>query len=100
MNPSEIRDMNWQQIQDALTGARQSVYNALAATGPCTTLQLAERSGISAFTVRPRVTELCEMCLAECVGKDGREGIYQAVPVFAARNNHAARQQPRQLDLL
>jgi predicted ArsR family transcriptional regulator len=100
MTPADIRDMNWKQIEDSLTGVRQSVYNALAATGPCTTLQLADRSGISPFTVRPRVTELCELGLAECVGKDGREGLYRAVPMFAAWHNHEARRQPRQLDLL
>jgi predicted transcriptional regulator len=100
MNPSEIRDMNWQQIQDALTGARQSVYNALAATGPCTTLQLAERSGISAFTVRPRVTELFELGLAKLVGKEGREGIYQAVDLDKARAEHARSRLPTQQTFL
>lgn len=99
MNPADIRDMNWQQIQDALTGVRQSVYNALTSLGPCTTLSLAQRSGISPFTVRPRVTELCELGLAACVGKDGREGIYQATPLYVAQQNHTARQQPSQLDM-
>jgi len=98
--PADIRNANWSEIQQCLAGARLAVHNALSVIGPCTTMTLAEKSGISAFTVRPRVTELCELGFAELSGKQGREGIYRAVTPQAAALNHARQQFPKQLDLL
>jgi hypothetical protein len=98
--PTDIRNANWDEIRDCLAGVRLAVHNALSVLGPCTTMALAEKSGITPFTVRPRVTELCELGFAELCGRDGREGIYRAIPPHVAAANHASIQHPCQLNLL
>jgi hypothetical protein len=40
--------------------------------------------GLDLLTVRPRVTELCEMCLAKCIRRDGHDGVYEGVPMAEA----------------
>lgn len=89
----QIRNANWQQIQDHLAGDRQRVWHMLRRLGPCSTQSLAERSGFSILSVRPRVTELAILGLAELVGTEGRHGIYRGVPVSEARAEHIRRQQ-------
>lgn len=81
MNPEDIRDMNWDEMAGHLSGLREKVYNALAKHGPCTTCELAGASGISLLTVRPRMTELCQLGFADCTGKTSHDGVYVAVPV-------------------
>jgi sugar-specific transcriptional regulator TrmB len=79
MNATDIRNDNWQEMRDGLTGLREAVYLALAKHGPCTTMQLAERANLSPWNVRPRVCELGEMGLVEVTGRSGRQGIYRAI---------------------
>lgn len=83
MNPSDVRDGNWDRLQERLTKMGREVYEALLVWGPCTTRELAERAELDLLTVRPRVTELCQAGLAECVRLDeeerrAREGVYRA----------------------
>jgi hypothetical protein len=91
MKAIDYRNETWRQVLERGEGLRAAVYEALRAHGPCTTRQLAERSGIDPFSVRPRVTELVQLGFAECVGAKeclgctrqgvapGREGVYAAV---------------------
>ncbi len=102
--PADIRDANFKEIATRLTGSRLAVHRALLLYGPCTTMALAARAGISIFNVRPRVTELCELGLAELHGTAAREGIYRAITCEEAQRRHAdecaANPQACQLDLL
>jgi hypothetical protein len=101
MSPSAIRDLNWQQLSEHVHGLRQSVYEALRQHGPCTTRQLAAKSGLDILSVRPRVTELCEMGFAVleenphsalCTPHSPREGIYRACSYQEAAAAHGQRQ--------
>jgi DNA-binding IclR family transcriptional regulator len=83
--PTQIRDDVFAALEPALVGLRLDVFAALQAHGPCTTRQLAEKTGISILTVRPRVHELVDLGLAECSGRDGREGVYRALTIDEAR---------------
>lgn len=77
MNPTQIRNESFVTLRDSLNAMRREVLVALAQHGPCTTRQLAERSGRDILTVRPRVTELCELGLVLMDGRAGHEGIYR-----------------------
>jgi DNA-binding IclR family transcriptional regulator len=76
MKPATIRDLNWQQLHERVRGLRLAVLEALRMAGPCTTRELAARSGLDLLTVRPRVTELEQLGFVECIG-GGSEGIYR-----------------------
>jgi len=93
MKSTDYRDMTWQEVRGHLVEDRLKVYDSLCVWGPCTTRQLAGFVNMDLLTVRPRVTELCQMGLAvemdvapERRRADGamREGYYKAVPVGEA----------------
>lgn len=81
MKPVDCRNETWESLQTRLDHSRATVWRALLAHGPATTRELAQASGIDILTVRPRVTELVDLFLAELVGgqRDGREGVYRAL---------------------
>jgi len=85
VKPIDFRNETWASVQDRLSGLREVVYRGLEAHGPVTTLDLAARLNISGFSVRPRVTELCQLGLAKVVdGTPRSEGRYEAVPMIVA----------------
>lgn len=92
MSPSDIRNLNWQQLSEHVHGLRQAVYEALRTHGPCTTRKLAARSGMDILSVRPRVTELAELGFSTCCGREGQEGVYRACSYQEAADAHAQRQ--------
>ena len=92
MTTTDPRNLTWQEIQGTLHGAREVIHSWLLTHGPATTTRIAEACAVSLLTVRPRVSELCAWGFAECVGRDKREGIYQAITVAQA---HAAHEQSR-----
>jgi len=79
ITPTDIRNELHAHIQHGMKVMQVMVWERLGQHGPCTTRQLAEFTGISIFTVRPRVTELLELGLAELCGREGREGVYRQV---------------------
>jgi DNA-binding MarR family transcriptional regulator len=91
MEPIDYRNATFEELKSRLNETRIKVYHALQTHGPCTTRQLAEKSGIDILSVRPRVTDLMQLGYAElafiekAVGeKPGRslrrhEGIYRAL---------------------
>ncbi len=84
MKPIDHRNATWAEICDHLAGRRLAVYSELARLGPCTTRELAFRSGMDILTVRPRVTELYQLGFAVLVQpenpkKPGNEGVYEAL---------------------
>ena len=103
MKPIDFRNTTWEHVQEQVTDLRKDVYRALTAHGPCTTRRLAERSGIDILSVRPRVTELYQLGLAELANPEagGGEGIYQAVPWVVAKDRfekqRAAALNPQQM---
>ena len=81
MTPRDISNENWRNIQEKLQGLREQVYRGMLAVGPQTTCALSELIDIPLLTVRPRVTELCELGLAQPAGRAGRHGLYRAIPL-------------------
>lgn len=104
MNPVDFRNATWDAIQSHLTGDRERVWRAWQRHGPCTTRQLAERSGIDILTLRPRTTDLVHLGFVACTGSAGREGIYSARSWIEARTfyetEHRRLTEAAQLQLL
>lgn len=106
MKATDFRDATWEQIEGRLTRLRRLVWEGLINHGPCTTLALADATGIELLTVRPRVTELCQMGFARLADEqpDATEGRYEAVGIRDAEAafraaQAAARGEARQMDL-
>lgn len=104
-----FRNLTWEQIQARLVNDRLNVYNKLGVWGPLTTRQLAQIMEEDILSVRPRVTELCAMGLAEAVDvpeerrrKEGtmRQGYYRAIPLDEAkRRRRYGKSTQRELEL-
>jgi DNA-binding MarR family transcriptional regulator len=92
MNPADIRDMNWEQLSERVSGLRADVHAYLLGLGPCTTRELAAKSGLDILTVRPRVTELVQLGFAEFTGAQDGEGIYRALSYTEAAARLSERQ--------
>lgn len=90
MNTIDIKRASFQEVFAQIEGLRFLVWAALKKHGPCTTRQLAEYAELDILTVRPRVTELCDLGFAELSGKAGREGLYRARTYIEAAKHHAA----------
>jgi len=97
MDAVDYRQMTWEAIQERLTSDRLAVWHALQVWGPRTTRQLAKMMDKDILSVRPRVTELCQMGFAKEVDvpehkrqADGaaREGYYLAVGMGEAEHAH------------
>lgn len=80
MEPIDLRNETFASLQARLTGLRAAVLATWRRHGPGTTHQLSARSGINILSFRPRTTELLQLGLLELVGRDGTNGIYQAIP--------------------
>lgn len=91
MKPVDYRNENWLNIRNRMQGQRQRVYGELVKHSPCTTRRLAGASGIDLLTVRPRVTELVELGMAECIGGTKGEGVYRAVAELVAQERFERR---------
>lgn len=87
MTTTDIRNELHVHIRPSVRAFQGIVWELLGQHGPCTTRQLAERSGISIFTVRPRVTELLELGMVELAGREGREGVYRQVELTAVQSD-------------
>lgn len=61
MEPIDFRNATFRDLTKRLTGQRKAVLEAWRRHGPCTTEDLAERSGISILSLRPRTTELYQL---------------------------------------
>ena len=87
MKPIDVRNAVWADIQGRLAGDRRSVYAMLLGWQgePVTARGLAERMGRDVLSVAPRLTELVQLGLARCVGRAGRRGLYEAVPLAQAQ---------------
>lgn len=99
MKPVDYRNETFQSLLGRLSGQREAVLAAWSAHGPCTTERLAELSGLSILTLRPRTTELYEMGFVKLVEEeDGgdrprgrRGGVYRAASMAEAEDAFIAR---------
>jgi hypothetical protein len=63
-----IRNATFDSLRESLDARRIEVYRAWQAHGPCTTRELAQKSGIDLLTVRPRTSELLLLGLVTVSG--------------------------------
>ena len=94
MKPTDFRDATFESIKTGLNESRLKVLTLWQSLGPATTKQLAEKSGASILTVRPRTSDLCKLGLVILANDErGTEGVYRAATDDEARQFIAARQQ-------
>jgi hypothetical protein len=79
MKPVDFRNATFAELAGRIAGQRASALEAWRQHGPATTAELAERSGLSILTLRPRTTELVQLgyvtlCEAQPAG---HEGVYR-----------------------
>jgi hypothetical protein len=95
VRPVDYRNETWEDVLKRAQGDRMLVYGALLRHGPCTTRKLADAMGWDLCSVRPRVTELCQLCFARVAGGEHGEGFYEAVNAFEAK--HKFEEQKREV---
>ncbi|WP_309400197.1 hypothetical protein [Cerasicoccus maritimus] len=61
MEPIDYRNATFESLQERLSKSRAQVLEAWQQHGPGSTEELAERSGISILSLRPRTTELYQL---------------------------------------
>lgn len=97
MSPVDYRNTTFAEIKGRLHGDRLTVLEALQLHGPTTTRSLANTMEWEIYSVRPRVTELVQLGLAEIVpdgqGRPAREGVYRALSTPEAEALFYFRQQ-------
>lgn len=87
----DYRDATFESLKARLTNLRMQVYQAFLDYGPGTTKEIADRSGLSLLTLRPRTTELLGLGFVELIGGHGHEGIYKARSMAEVEAFHSAR---------
>jgi len=97
--PAQLRDRHYAELQGKLEGDRRRVYDAFCCWGQATTRVIAQRSGLDILTARPRTTELFQAGLLRMVGRDGHEGVYEAVQLRDAVEAALIRDRPTQAEL-
>jgi hypothetical protein len=61
MKPVDFRNATFSELESRIAGMREAVLGAWRRQGPGTTAEIAEKSGLSILTLRPRTTELFEL---------------------------------------
>lgn len=77
MRPIDLRNATWSEVLGHITEDMARVHAAWQQHGPGTTRQVAERSGLSLLTLRPRTTDLYKLGLVELTDQAGNEGVYE-----------------------
>jgi hypothetical protein len=78
MKPTDLRNATWRDVLTHLTEDMVRVHLAWQAHGPGTTREVAQKSGISLLTLRPRTTDLYKLGLVVLVDTEANNGIYAA----------------------
>ena len=65
----DMRTAHWNEIRAYVMANREKVYLALLTHGPCTPKELAAHMAWDKTSVRPRITELCEVFHVRATGK-------------------------------
>jgi len=87
MQAIDIRDNNWKNILERVTGEREIVYRLWQEFGPATNRELAQKSSRDLLSIAPRTTELLQLGLLELIGQKEHRGIYQAIDLSTAQQN-------------
>lgn len=82
MTTTDLRSAHWHEVRAKVVGNRLEVYSRLLASGPRTCTELATLMGWDKCSVRPRVTELCELSHAMATGTR-RNGEHEFVALTA-----------------
>lgn len=90
MKPIDYRDATWEMVQGRMDALRERVWRGMELESVAhTTREWADILGLDILSVRPRITELCQLGFAELVPGHGNpraaEGLYRAVSAFEAR---------------
>lgn len=98
LSPAQIRNATFRELLDQLHGQRQVVLDLWRqhTTGehPLTTAELADKTGFSLLTLRPRTTELYQLGFVQCVGSVPRQGgLYRALSTAEVMRRHQSQQQ-------
>jgi hypothetical protein len=67
MKPTDFRNAAWRDVLTHVQGDMLRVHDAWLRHGPGTTEEVAQKSGISIFTFRPRTTDLTKLGLVALV---------------------------------
>ncbi len=78
MKPTDLRNATWRDVLTHLTEDLVRVHLAWQAHGPGTTREIAQKSGISLLTLRPRTTDLYKLGMVVLVETEANNGIYAA----------------------
>lgn len=98
MKTTDIRRAAFEEIFAQVKDLRRVAWFLLKKHGPGTTRELSRVGGMDLLTLRPRVTELCQLGFAYLAGRAGKEGVYAARDYEQARE-WLAEQNDRQLEL-
>ena len=98
MKTTDIRRAAFDEVFAQIKDLRMGAWLVLKEHGPGTTREVARASGMDLLTLRPRVTELCQLGFAYLAGRAGKEGVYAARDYEQARE-WMAEQADRQLEL-
>lgn len=78
MKPADYRNATWREVLPHIQGDMIRVHDAWMRHGPGTTREVAQKSGISLFTFRPRTTDLYKLGLVELLPSEAKgEGVYE-----------------------
>lgn len=79
MKPIDFRNATFADLGCRIAGQRASALEAWRVHGPATTAELAQRSGLSILTLRPRTTELVQLGYVVLCDQQpaGHEGLYR-----------------------
>jgi hypothetical protein len=87
----DLRSAHWHEVRGRVTGNRLEVYSRLLASGPRTCTELAALMVWDKCSIRPRVTELCELSHAIATGvRRNGEHEFVALTVRDAEALHEA----------
>lgn len=98
----KLRNANYLEMVDLLTGRREAVLRALRELDQATTRELAQHMGRDVLSVRPRISELVDLDLVEFVARKGKDGVYRARTcreIEAAYRRRDAARKPEQLSM-
>lgn len=90
MKPIDYRNETFADLQARITKMRSRVLDLWNINGPCTTAELAERTGTSILTLRPRTTELYQIGAVILISGKGTEGVYRAASTQEMLNHFSA----------
>jgi hypothetical protein len=83
---TDLRPIYYREARERLHGNRLAIYDLLLGHGPSTAKELATACGWEVTSVRPRLTELRQIChVVETGDRRHGEHVFRALPAAEAR---------------